>query len=109
LSSEVNRFCLFGACASEVDFFIFANKIEKSTTGGISRFSLDIYNFHQHSSNLSLYQKGGHSFGIKMFSNLPQSLKKATGNIKQFKTALKFYLHTHSFYSIDEYFIVNKQ
>jgi hypothetical protein len=27
--------------------------------------------------------------GIKVFNSLPQSLKKATGNIKQFKTALK--------------------
>ena len=32
-------------------------------------------NLHQHSSNLSLYQKGVYSFGIKMFSNLPESLK----------------------------------
>jgi hypothetical protein len=65
-------------------------------------------NFHQHSSNLSLYQKGVHSFSMKVFNNLPQSLKKLTDNSKQFKTALKHYLHTHSFYSIDEYFNVNK-
>jgi hypothetical protein len=43
------------------------------------------------------------------FSSLPQSLKKATGNIiKQFKTSLKHYLLTHSFYSIDEYFNAKK-
>jgi hypothetical protein len=33
-------------------------------------------NFHQHSANLFLYQKGIYSFGIKVFNNLPQSLKK---------------------------------
>jgi hypothetical protein len=32
-------------------------------------------NFHQHSSNLSLYQKGVYSFGIKVINNLPQNLK----------------------------------
>jgi hypothetical protein len=65
-------------------------------------------NFHQHSSNPSLYQKGVHSFGIKVFNNLHQSLKKLTGNSKQFKTALKHYLLTHFFYPTDEYFSVNK-
>jgi hypothetical protein len=65
-------------------------------------------NFHQHSANLALNQKGVHSLSIKVFNSLPQSLKIATGNIKQFKTALKHYLITHS-YSIDEYFNVNKQ
>jgi hypothetical protein len=34
-------------------------------------------NFHQHSANLSLHQKG-----IKVFNSLPRSVKKATGNIK---------------------------
>jgi hypothetical protein len=47
-------------------------------------------------------------FIIKVFNNLPQSLKKLTRNSKQFKIALKHYLHTHSFYSIDEYLNVNK-
>jgi hypothetical protein len=40
--------------------------------------------------------KGVHFFGIKVFNSLPQSLKKATGSIKQFKTALKRYLLTPS-------------
>jgi hypothetical protein len=35
--------------------------------------------------------------------------KKATDNIKQFRTALKHYLLTHSFYSLDKYFNVIKQ
>jgi hypothetical protein len=65
-------------------------------------------NLHQHSLNLSLYQKGVYSFGIKVFNNHPQSLKKLTTNSKQFKIALKHYLYTHSFYSIDEYLNVNK-
>jgi hypothetical protein len=39
-------------------------------------------NFHQHSANLSLYQKGIHFFSIKVFNSLPQSLKKPNTNIK---------------------------
>jgi hypothetical protein len=37
-------------------------------------------NFCQHSGNLSLHQKGVHSFGIKTFNSLPQILKQATHN-----------------------------
>jgi hypothetical protein len=52
------------------------------------------FNFHQHSANQSLYKKGVHSLGIKVFNSLPQSLKKnkKNNNIKQFKTALEHYL-----------------
>jgi hypothetical protein len=54
-------------------------------------------------SNLSqLYQKVNYSFGIKVFNNLPPSLKSLIDNIKQFKSVLKNYLHAHSFYSVDE-------
>jgi hypothetical protein len=65
------------------------------------------FNFHQYSTNLSLYQKGVYSFGIKVVNNLLQTLKKEIDNNKQFKIALKQYLHTRSFYSLDEYFNIN--
>jgi hypothetical protein len=32
-----------------------------------------------------------------------------SNDTKQFKSALKNYLHAHSFYSIDEYFNVNRE
>jgi hypothetical protein len=67
-----------------------------------------IYNYHLPSSNLSLYQKGVYFTGIKVFNNLPQSIKILSNDTKQFKSALKNYLHAHSFYFIDEYFNVNK-
>jgi hypothetical protein len=66
------------------------------------------YNFHQPSSNLSLYQKGVYPFGIKVFNNLPQSIKNLSNDTKQFKSALNNYLHAHSFYTIDEYFDVTR-
>jgi len=55
------------------------------------------YNFHQPSSNLSLYQIVSHK------------VLKIGDNLKQFKLPLKNYLRAHSFYSTDEYFNVNRQ
>jgi hypothetical protein len=53
----------------------------------------DIHNINtsQNSTSTNIHQiylyikKGVHSFGIKVFNNLPQSLKILTGNSKQFK------------------------
>jgi hypothetical protein len=41
---------------------------------------------------------------IKVFNHLPQSLKDATHNPKQFRTLLKRFLYHQSFYSMVEYF-----
>jgi hypothetical protein len=67
------------------------------------------YNFHHPSSNLSIYQKEVYPFGIKVFNNLPHSIKNLSNGTKQFKSALKNYLHTHSFYTIAEYFQVSRE
>jgi hypothetical protein len=66
-------------------------------------------NYHIPSSNLSLYQKRIYFAGIKAFNNLSQSIKNLSNDTKQSKSALKPYLHAHSFYSIDEYFNVNRE
>jgi hypothetical protein len=66
------------------------------------------YNYHLPSSNVSLYQKGVNFTGIKVFNNLPQSINNLSNDTKQFKSVLKNYLYAHSFYSIDEYFNVNR-
>jgi hypothetical protein len=65
-------------------------------------------NYHLPSSNLSLYQKGVYFTDIKVY-NLPQSIKNLCNDTKQFKSVLKNYLHAYSFYSIDEYFSVNRE
>jgi hypothetical protein len=67
------------------------------------------YNYHLPSSNLSLYQKGVYFTGIKVFNNLPQSIKNLSNDTKQFKSALKKCLYAYFFYSIDEYFHVNRE
>ena len=45
--------------------------------------------------------------GIKIFNGLPKAIKDISSKPKKFKIALKHFLHTHSFYSLDEFF--NKQ
>lgn len=52
-------------------------------------------------SNLSLYQEGVYSIGTKVPNSLPQSMKNLSDNPKQFQSALKNYLYSHS-QSVDE-------
>jgi len=61
-------------------------------------------NLHPPISNLSVYQKGTHYSGIKVFNSLPSQIKDLSHNRNQFKRALKDFLYFHSFYTLDEYF-----
>jgi hypothetical protein len=61
-------------------------------------------NLHLPLPNLSIYQRGTYCNGIKVFNNLPPDIKKLSHNVKQFSLALKRFLHTKSFYLLDEYF-----
>jgi hypothetical protein len=61
-------------------------------------------NLHLPLPNLSIYQRGTYCNGIKVFNNLPADIKKLSHNVKQFRLALKRFLYTKSFYSLDEYF-----
>jgi hypothetical protein len=60
--------------------------------------------FHYPQARLSVYQKGAHYTGIKLFNGLPGSWKQLSHDPKQFQIALKGFLYSHSFYSLDEYF-----
>ena len=61
-------------------------------------------NFYQLITNLTIYQRGVHYIGVKIFSNLPPYIKDISNNVKEFEICLKQFLHIHSFYSIEEYF-----
>jgi hypothetical protein len=56
-------------------------------------------------ANLTIYQKGVHYAGIKIFNKLPIEIKNTSNNLKRFKVALRQFLNTHSFYAVDEYLI----
>jgi hypothetical protein len=58
-------------------------------------------NLHLPMSNLSVYQKGTYYSGIKVFNSLPSQTKDLSHNRNQFKHALKNFLYSHSFYTLD--------
>jgi hypothetical protein len=62
------------------------------------------FDLHYPSSHLSMCHKGVYYAGIKIFNNLPAPIKDLSHDIKQFKIALKDFLYSHSFYTLDEYF-----
>jgi hypothetical protein len=63
------------------------------------------YNLHVPNTNLSKYQKGVYYTGIKLFNNLPPTIKSLNDDIQgnKFKPAQKGYLISHSFYSVEEF------
>jgi len=65
-------------------------------------------NLHQPLANSSTYQKGAYYYGIKVFSGLPSQIKDLSANRNLFKRALKSFLYSHSFYTLDEYLSYNK-
>jgi len=50
------------------------------------------------------FQNVVHYMGIKIFNNLPPYIKDLSNNVRKFEMYLNRFLHTHSFYSIEEYF-----
>jgi hypothetical protein len=65
-------------------------------------------NLHQPLSHLSTHQKGTYCFGIKVFNSLPAQIERLSHNMRQFESALKGFLYSHSFYTLDEYFNYSK-
>jgi hypothetical protein len=62
---------------------------------------------HKPQVTLAMYQKGVYYSDIIIFNGLPQAIKDISRNPKKFQIALKHFLHTHTYYSVDEFF--NKQ
>jgi hypothetical protein len=62
-------------------------------------------NLYLPQANLTIYQKGAYYVGIKVFNKLPIEIKNTSNNLKKFKVALRHFLNTHSFYTVDEYLI----
>jgi hypothetical protein len=60
---------------------------------------------HRPNANLSCFQKSVLYAGIKIFNNIACSLKILKDEKAKFKVALRKYLNTHSFYSVNELFM----
>ena len=61
-------------------------------------------NFYPPITYLTLYQRGVHYMGIKIFNNLPPYIKDVSNNVRKFEICLKRFPRIHSFYSVEEYF-----
>jgi len=65
-------------------------------------------NLHPPLLTLTVFQRGPYYSGIKAFINLPSYIKNLLQTKKQFKQALKEFLHFHSFYSLNEFYNYNR-
>ena len=64
------------------------------------------YNLHPPLCHPTKYQKGVHYAGIRVFNQLPTSIKSLVNETKVFKKTLKRFLMDNSFYSMDEFFLI---
>jgi len=78
---------------------LFSSNIENHNTDTRRR-----NNLYLPQANLTIYQKGAYYLGINIFNSLHLEIKKVAGNLKKFKTALKQFLYTYLFYTLEEYF-----
>jgi VanZ family protein len=90
-------FSLMLLVVSNKDFFIINSEKHNLSTRQSN-------NFHQLIANFTVYQKGLYCMGITVFNNFPPHIKDISHNPRKFEICLKYFLHTHYFYSIDEYF-----
>ena len=63
--------------------------------------------FYQPITNLTIYQRGVHYIGIKIFNNIPPYIKDMSNNVGKFEICLKQFLHIHSFYPQKNIFNIN--
>jgi len=54
-------------------------------------------------AKLIIYQKEAYYLGMKIFNNLSLETKNVAGNQKKFKIAVKKFVYTYSFYTVEEY------
>jgi len=74
--------------------------------------NLDVHSFNTRSNhdlhipiaNLIVFQKGVWYSGIKIYNHLPPALKQLSYDIFKLKAALKRFLFTNSFYTLEKYY-----
>ena len=55
-------------------------------------------------ANFAVFQKGVWYSGTKIYNHLPTTHKQLSYNISKFKAALKSFLFTNSFHTLEEYY-----
>jgi len=63
------------------------------------------HHLHRPNAILSCYQKSTFYAGINMFNRLPPRLTILKNEKAKFQAAFRKFLHIHSFYSVDKFFM----
>ena len=86
--------------------FIINNQAIFQTNSAIHNINLrNKHQLHRTNANLSCFQKSIFATGTKIFNTLPPSVTILKNDRAKFKASLRKYLHTHCFYSINEFFM----
>jgi hypothetical protein len=64
-------------------------------------------NFEVPNANLTKYQKGVYCMGIKLYNQLQIDIKNSVNNQKLSGSALRSFLHSNSFYILEEFYNYN--
>jgi hypothetical protein len=78
-------------------------KLNSDIHGFHTRYDND---FHLPSAKLKLFQKVFYS-GLKTYDHLPKTNKELSHDVKQFRLALKRFIISNLFYSLEEYFDID--
>ena len=89
---------------SLMNFFINNWEIFQTNSSIHSINTRNKHHLHRPNANLSCIQKSTFYAGIKIFNSLPLSVTILKMDKAKFKAVLRKYLHTHSCYSVHEYF-----
>jgi hypothetical protein len=85
--------------------FVVKNKDFFKTNSDVHSFNTrSNHDLHFPVAKLTVFQKGVWYSGIKIYNHLPPALKKLSHDIPKFKVALKRFLLTNSFYTLEEYY-----
>jgi len=85
--------------------FVVKNKDLFKTNSDVHSFNTRAhYDLHIHPANLIVFQNGAWHSGIKIYNCLPPTIKQLSNDISKFKAALKRFLYTKSFYTLEEYY-----
>jgi hypothetical protein len=67
-------------------------------------FTRQINHLHLPQANLIMNQTGAYYSGISVFNSLPTDVKDISDSPVKFETVLKHFIHSHSFYTLDEHY-----
>ena len=85
--------------------FVVKNKDLFKTNSDVHSFNRrPHYDLHIPAANLTVFRNRVWYSGIKIYNHLPPTIKQLSYDISKLKAALKRFLYTNSFYTLEEYY-----